>query len=228
MERFRCEWASSEPFTARLEGIQPVGNLCRAKLEVLLSEISDRTVARLAFEFPGTQMELWKSREEARIKHGVSTSPVRYLPRKVCDLAHGPPLPWAQFASLGRCGSWLEVLSLQGPISVQLWPWKLSLRKIASLQVHLRQPWGSILFTSGASAQIALIWSHVLGPEDRLLRRLSGMRHHLSGLSPESCTRPIITDTYLFENLALPRGSCPGAGSGPDHASIHHRILEVK
>ena len=124
MHRFRHEWTPSADFTCALTRVPLVGQECRYKVEtltqgraVLLAELPDRAIARLQFEFPGVQAILVHCREQARARCGTSDSPHRYLPRSVTELAFGSPIPWAEFAALGRKGSWLEVLSLQGPIS---------------------------------------------------------------------------------------------------------------
>ena len=115
MHRFRHEWASSQELTRAIASVPVVGRQCRDKVEtlvqgraVLLTELPDRAIARLDFEFPGAREILLRCREEARTQHGTCDSPHRYLPKSVIELALGPPLPWSQFASLSRRGSWLE------------------------------------------------------------------------------------------------------------------------
>ena len=124
MERSKYHWAPSAPFSADVAHVPVHGGLCRDKLEamtygraVLLAELPDLAIARLDAEFPGVSATVMKCRRAALDAHGLSVSPHRFLSPKVITMAHSSSLKWVDFANLSRRGSWLEVLSIQGPIS---------------------------------------------------------------------------------------------------------------
>ena len=124
MKRFKYHWDPSAPFTEQLLLEPTHGVRCREKVEhmthgraVLLSELSDRAIARLDAEFPGMLGSLLQCRQAALTTHGLSFHPQRFLPSKVFEVATAGALKWCDFASLTRRGTWLEVSALQGPIS---------------------------------------------------------------------------------------------------------------
>ena len=191
---------------------------------VLLGEFTDRDLKRLAIEFPGSLQSLHAVRESSISVLGISTSPHRFLPWEVHQLALVKGLRWDQLSIMARPPhwSWVDVLSAQGPISAAgiTVAMEMVFQESKYFQQSSLASWTALVEHSGYSHLVPR-WSPDEASTDHpAWSEASGLN---SALERSTCSQSILINgafmgIWLYSPASGPPSSAlpsPGSHTGP-------------